>query len=352
MTQIKVLNVYKWATMGGVERVFLNRAHAFKEAKSKIQYDVHFMHDSGGLSRFKKYIENKNLENNLRLVEQIKAEKYDVILSVDTPEILDYTNEYHKIFIECHTSYKENRSYIKKLPPNLGGIIVPSSFFANELKKELPFYLNDKLSILSNFVVESTASLEFDNLIYQKTPLFYVGRLDKLKNIEEIMNILSIYIQEFNDDFILILAGPIIDHEVNLNQLLEKYKITNRVVYLPPIDFEHVDKIFKMVMLHNGIFISASTSETFGLSSAEAIMGDIPVLLSKIRAHEELVENDDQFLYSLGDVKEAARKLHAIYQNYNIYRESLKKFQFKLSKKQFLRDWNYLLEGVMSEKKS
>lgn len=38
----RVLSVYKWATMGGVERVLLNRAHAIQEADLNIQYDVFF----------------------------------------------------------------------------------------------------------------------------------------------------------------------------------------------------------------------------------------------------------------------------------------------------------------------
>ncbi|MUG47199.1 glycosyltransferase [Paenibacillus woosongensis] len=348
MNQIRILNVYKWATMGGVERVFLNRAHAFKNAGLNVKYDVHFLYDSGGITRFQNYIESNNLEDHIELVSQLEADKYDVILSVDTPEIFDYTNNYSKVFLECHTSYKDNRSYIRRLPYNLGGIIVPSNFFAEELKKELPGYLKDKIYKLSNFTVESTPSLKLNNLIYGKTPLLYLGRLDKLKNIEEILQILADYLETFGDDFILILAGPIIEHEISLQELLIKYDVVNRVVYLPPIDFEYVNKIFQMIVLHKGIFISSSKSETFGLSCAEAIYNNIPTLLSSITAHEELVNNDSRFLYRLGNIKEASQKLHSIQQNYSEYKHQLKKLQYNFSDKQFLKDWISLIEGVVS----
>src|SRR5690606_7592915 len=191
-----------------------------------------------------------------------------------------------------------------RLPYNLGGIIVPSNFFAEELKKELPGYLKDKIYKLSNFTVESTPSLKLNNLIYGKTPLLYLGRLDKLKNIEEILQILADYLETFGDDFILILAGPIIEHEISLQELLIKYDVVNRVVYLPPLDFEYVNILFHMIVLHKGIFISSSKSGSFGLSCAEAIYNNIPTLLSSITAHEELVNNASRFSYRLGNIKE------------------------------------------------
>ena len=56
----KVLYVYKWATMGGVERVLLNRALAFKASNFDIAQDVFFLHDSGGKKLLNRYIEEKS----------------------------------------------------------------------------------------------------------------------------------------------------------------------------------------------------------------------------------------------------------------------------------------------------
>ncbi|WII37169.1 glycosyltransferase [Paenibacillus thiaminolyticus] len=349
MNPIKVLNVYKWATMGGVERVFLNRAHAFQKNGLQVKYDVHFMHDSGGLARFENYLTKYNLRQSVNVVTKIDPKNYDIILSVDTPEILDYSCDYKKVFLECHTSYKENRSYIRKLPHNLGGVIVPSIFFESEIRAELPSYLKDRVFRLSNFVVNPSDDLEFNQLIYSKIPLFYLGRLDKLKNVEEIIRIYANYIRTIGDHFILILAGPIIEHEVDIYALIEKYNVLNRIVYFPPIDFENVNKMFRMIRLHKGIFLSSSTSETFGLSCAEAISNNIPILLSSITAHIDIVENNGRFLYKLGDVNEATEKLHDIYVNYTKYQRYLGPLSSKFSDKQFINEWNLFMEASKNE---
>ncbi|MGG4394301.1 glycosyltransferase family 4 protein [Paenibacillus thiaminolyticus] len=346
MNPIKVLNVYKWATMGGVERVFLNRAHAFQKNGLQVKYDVHFIHDSGGLSRFENYLTKYNLRQSVNVVTKIDPKNYDIILSVDTPEILDYSSDYNKIFLECHTSYKENRSYIRKLPHNLGGVIVPSIFFESEIRAELPSYLKDRIFRLSNFVVNHTDDLQSNQIIYSKIPLFYLGRIDKLKNVEELIRIFANYTKTIGEHFILILAGPIIEHEINIFALIEKYNVMNGVVYLPPIDFENVNKMFKMIKLHNGIFLSSSTSESFGLSCAEAISNRIPVLLSAITAHTNIVENDDRFLYKLGNIDEAAEKLHDIYQNYTEYQQYLDRLNYKFSDIQFINEWNSFIQSI------
>ena len=48
--QTRVCFIYPWATFGGVERVLLNRALAFKHYLPEIMVDFYFLHDSGGLA--------------------------------------------------------------------------------------------------------------------------------------------------------------------------------------------------------------------------------------------------------------------------------------------------------------
>lgn len=338
------INGLRW---GGVERVFLNRAHAFQNNDVNVDYNVLFLHDSGGLVRFNNYIQRHGLDNVVKIVDNFKPNEYDIILSVDTPEILDLVTDCTKVYMECHTSYKANRTYLSKLPNDIGGVVVPSNFLKSEICKEVPLLLRDKIFELPNFVIDFEQTiLKEKSEIYNKTPLFYLGRLDRLKNIEEILKIFSNYFNKFGDHFVLILAGPIIEHEINLMELLEKYKVINRVVYLSPVDFENVNKVFKMIKAQKGIFISASTSETYGLSVAEAIMSDIPVLLSYITAHAELVENNSAFIYKLGDIEEATEKLRNIYFNYSECNNELKKLKSKFSDYEFIKSWNHFMNYI------
>ncbi|KJB86193.1 hypothetical protein AZ66_20190 [Paenibacillus sp. E194] len=344
--QLRVLNVYKWATMGGVERVFLNRAHAFQEYGISIVYDVYFLHDSGGREKFKKYIQKYELESNIRVVDDFKEDDYDLILSVDTPEILDKIRNNNKVYMECHTGYKDNRAYIKRLPSDIGGIIVPSGFFKNTIRDEVPNWLMDKIYTLTNFVFASEELINKKNCFWSKVPLVYVGRLDNLKNVEEAIRILAYYKDNISDEFILLLAGPIIQHEIDIHTLLETYNVNDRVVYLPPVDFENVSKLYEMVNAHSGIFISSSKKETFGLSAAEAMINGLPVLLSNIEAHLELVDANYKFVYELGNIKEASSKLAEILENYSEYKAIISTMTKKFSSQQFVEDWNALIGGV------
>lgn len=342
----RVLSVYKWATMGGVERVLLNRAHAFKSGNLPIKLDVFFFHDGGGLARFIKYIDNLGLNDWLQVVDEIKPNFYDLILPIDTPEVFDLTNENGKIFMECHTSYTENRYYLKKLPSSVRGIIVPSESFKNEITSEVPETFKDKIHVLKNCIPNEVFlrnSLNYD--VWNKTPIAYVGRIDKLKNVEEVMGIFSRAREVIGDYFILLVAGPITP-EVDFWKLVDEKKIKSRLVYLPPIDFSKVPCLLSLIYARRGIFISSSKNESFGLSVAEAMTHNIPVLLSSNIAHSDLVEGDTRFLYKLGDINDAVEKLGIIMQEYDMLSNRIEKYSKKYKIESFLTDWRHLLENV------
>lgn len=329
MKDIKILNVYKWATMGGVERVLLNRAHAIKEHNIKnICMDVYFFHDSGGKELFVEYINKHNLNDVLTVVDEIN-DHYDFIFSIDTPEIIELAT-HEKIFIECHTSYQRNRQYLQSLPDDIRGVLVPSEHFYKEIYDELPYNLKSKLRVLTNYAFVN-AKNKLNEQIYNKRPLLYIGRLDKHKNIEELIKIISEY-NKLNDKLILILVGQIIEHEIDLENLLTKYEVLNRVVYMPPVRFDKVWEVLTFVMNQGGIFISASLKETFGLSAAEAMTLGIPVLLLNNEAHKDLVQNDNSFLFSSNEISKTIEKIDNILTDYQHHSNLARTYADKIDK--------------------
>ncbi|WIV18857.1 glycosyltransferase [Paenibacillus polygoni] len=327
MNKTKILGVYKWATMGGVERVLLNRAHAIQQNNLNIEYHIYFFFDSGGKEKFNQYLECNNLTDIMKIVDYIDNDYYDYVLSIDTPEIFEFV-EPSKLFMECHTSYKSNRSYLKTLDSRIKGILVPSEQFKKELEEELSEDLRNKLIVISNSVHVKDSSTKYSK-IYNKTPILYVGRLDKLKNIEELVKIISSY-NSYSDELILILAGPIIEHDINLKETLEKHKMLNRTIYLPPVDFDRVGELLHFVKKNRGIFMSASISESYGLSVAEAMKVQLPVLAYDNQAHYSLLNGDQTFLFEGKDLQQAHKKLEYILSHYDscsqkieIYSQSL-----------------------------
>lgn len=323
MRKTRILSVYKWATMGGVERVLLNRAHAIQASGLEIQYDVFFFHDSGGKQKFKEYLINNGLSEMVTVVDIINKE-YDFIFSIDTPEILDMVDA-NKTFIECHTSYEKNRMYLRTLPSEIRGILVPSEHFKQSITPELDQSLVSKLSVLSNNVHVQNSNLQYQD-VFNKTPILYVGRIDILKNVEELIKIVAHYNKVYGDKLLLILAGNIIDHEVDLEMLLKKYNVQQRTVYLPPLNFDKVWELLQFVKSQKGIFASASLLESFGLSVAEAMAFELPVLLLNNDAHGNLVNNDESFLFEKNHKENTIAKLLNLIENYDKHSELVKKY--------------------------
>ncbi|GIM45663.1 group 1 glycosyl transferase [Collibacillus ludicampi] len=339
----KVLYIYKWATMGGVERVLLNRAHAFQSNELLIRQDVYFLQDGGGLNNFRKYIEKNALMEYIGIIDAINPDAYDVILSIDTPEIFDLVKEHNKIYIECHTSYKNNRTYLKTVPDQIGGILVPSSSFKDTVVTEVTSILKPKVYLLRNCVPSrlSEQISVLENRFLGKTPIFYMGRMDKHKNTEELIDIFAKALNQLGDRFILVLAGNVMQ-DIDLWKLVHSRKIVNRLVYLPPVRFHKVSMLMALIKSNGGIFISTSKGESFGLSAAEAISFNLPVLLSDIPAHRELVNNDDTFLYALGNTDEAVAKLKGILDKYSLAVDRMKEFRKIFSNDSFIKDWKQI----------
>ncbi|KJD37389.1 hypothetical protein QD46_25135 [Paenibacillus polymyxa] len=342
---MKILLIYKWATMGGVERVFLNRALAFKEYKIDIKMDVYFLHNGGGLENFKQYIDKFNLNDIIRVVADVHPSEYDYIMPIDTPEVLDRSIDPKKLLIECHTPYKPNRAYLKKIPDETSKIIVPSIPFRNRLLTELPEKFKSKVFVLRNSLAEVSMPGECCT-IWRKRPIVYIGRLDIHKNVEEVIKIFCELRRKIGDDFLLILAGPIVEMDLNFNELVQKYGIGDRLIYLPPINFEKVRVLLNIIKNHKGIFISASTGETFGLSVAEALQAEVPVILSDIEEHRFLVNDDEDFIYPLGNIDIAVKKIESLIINYDTCTLKTQDYTDAFKTSTFLDDWLLLLNEL------
>lgn len=340
MSRVKILNVYKWATMGGVERVLLNRAHSLQANGINVQFDVCFLHDSGGKIEFINYINNNGLKSMVNVVDKIDQSIYDLFFSIDTPEIFDMVDP-KKVYIECHTSYEKNRSYLKYLPDDVKGILVPSRQFKEEINIEISEKLLDRLYVLSNNVYVKKQEL-LSSKVFEKTPIVYIGRIDILKNVEEIIKIISIYNAKFGDKLILILAGNIIEHEINLNKIIKKHKMSNRTVYLPPMNFDKVWELLQFVKSERGLFISASLRESFGLSVAEAMAFGLPSLILKNKAHQHLVNNDKSYLFDGNDYEQAVNNLHDLIMEYDKKSETIMQYSDKL-KDDFINEFKQLI---------
>lgn len=115
--------------------------------------------------------------------------------------------------------------------------------------------------------------------------LVYVGRMAKEKNIEELLE----YQQEAEKYGVILLLvgdGP---HLPELKKKAEELKVTEHVIFTGMIAPEEVGHYYQV----GDLFVSASTSETQGMTYAEALAGGIPLLCRRDDCLEQVVANGE-----------------------------------------------------------
>ena len=152
----------------------------------------------------------------------------------------------------------------------------------------------------------------------KKKRIIYVGSLTKLKNANFLIDSFIKLNQESKYELILVGDGPLADYIKKLKN--ESIILTGNV--------EDVSKY----LIKSHIFISASTSEGLPMAVIEAMSYGLPVLLSDIPSHEEVVNsNKIGYTFENNNFIDFRKKLGLILKNYN----EIALNSFKLSEKLF-----------------
>jgi len=342
-----VLVIYQFCSFGGVERAILNRANTFKKYGQNVHLSIGYLHDHGALSSFQAYIRAHQLDGRLSaflITEDTwpDLDQYDIVLNIDTPQVFERTLSARNVFVECHTPYIENRQYLKSLPQNIWGLIVPSEAFKSLVVSEFP-------NLPTIFVLPNPVSEEFFDIpitpqarIYPKSPLAYLARLDELKNFAETQRIFQLFTNDEKVMFAVVGNGA---EEIPLVNDFIKKKILDKTFFRNQIGFDSVPTFVQMVKNHQGIFISSSKGESFGLSAAEFISAGVPVLLSDIAPHKELVNGDERFIYPLGNISAAREKILNILKQWQDASQVMETYGQKFKGNSFITAWQAIVDA-------
>ncbi|CAJ1882426.1 hypothetical protein HLBENOHH_03154 [Aeromonas dhakensis] len=358
MTMNKIAFVYPWATFGGVERVLINRVLAFSRNKKIVVncIDIIFTHDSGGLAPLNKVMDDYGLSSLCKAkvsdLSALRDGNYDCVFCIDFEAAIDFcdTNRI-KYYVECHTTYKHGWDYLTRLPISCCGIIVPSVLFKRKLADFLSINGKNKHKILTiqNFVPWDIVDVPSDELYeyifscYSLKPILFFSRLDKHKNPLEALDAFYKFNQERRDEYFMILCGPL-GADIDIFSEISYRGLEGRVLILPEISFSKSEKLLFSIHKSRGIFVSCSVGESFGLSAAEAICMGIPVLLSDIDAHKELVgDYSDEFTYNLGDSTDLCLKLASVADSYIQAYEKMLLLRNTFSSDKFMLDWQEIM---------
>jgi glycosyltransferase involved in cell wall biosynthesis len=340
-----VLIIYQFCSFGGVERTVLNRAKIFKKYQQNIHLSIGYLQDRGALSSFQTYIHANQLNDRLSAFlitadTWLNLDQYDIVLNIDTPQVFDRMLHAKNVFIECHTFYAENRQYLKSLPQNITRLIVPSEAFKALVVSEFP--LLPSIFVLPNPVPEEFFNIPFtpNERIFSKTPLAYLARLDK--NFAEAQLIFNLFAKDEKVMFAVVGKGA--EETPLLNDFLNK-KMIDKTFFRDQLDFDSVPTFIQMIKNHHGIFISPSKGEAFGLSAAEFISAGVPVLLSDIAPHKELVNGDEIFTYPLGNILAAKVKIINILKHWEDASNTMKSYGEKFQGASFINAWQVIVNA-------
>lgn len=343
-----ILLVYQFATFGGVERVILNRAEAFKYYKKNIKLDVYFYEDYGAKDFLKQYIIDNELNDYIEIVDELYLDNYETVITIDTPKIFENKKIKNKnVYIETHTFEKRYRRYLDDYIGKVKKVIVPSLTFYNKLLEEYPTISKDEVAVINNFVPWNIKIPEFEKQInlpnWNNNIVFYYGRMDDNKNTKELVEAIKIYKEKYDNNIMVILIGNE-NKKYKLDESIKANNLFSNIIFLPPINFNKINYLLSLLKERKAIFVSTSKGETFSLSAAEAIAHDIPVVLSDIEAHTNLVQGNKKFLYELGDNNELAKKINFCFKNYSVLAKEIKKYKKDFSADTFIKEWDSIFQ--------
>ena len=123
--------------------------------------------------------------------------------------------------------------------------------------------------------------------------LITVGRLGSEKNIDEILANMVEVLKEHKDIKMLIVGdGP---HREALQEETERLQIADNVIFTGMVPIEDVHNYYKL----GDIFVSASISETQGLTYIEALISGLPLLCRQDDClNGVLIEGENGFAYN------------------------------------------------------
>lgn len=346
----RVCFVYPWATQGGVERVFLNRLLAFRQAVPHLQADLLFLHDSGGAEPLRSALRRQGMEARILVSPNFPEDaSYDLVFCVDCPQVFPMCEQRGFRYVtECHTSYLENRQYLYRLPAACERIIVPSALFGERLRAELSGRVVPDIVILRNFIPWDVEQVQqdFRRPGWMRTPLLFFGRMDRHKNPLMLLDALALLEQRGDRRFFVLLCGSQ-SPEIDMQEAVERRGLEAQVMMVPQIPFSFTSDWLRLVRDCGGIYVSPSQGESFGLAAAEAMSAGIPVLLSDIAEHRFLVEGcQNDFVFTLDDVSVLVEKIVHIEADYQKYSEMMRRLRERFSSRAFAEDWLAMLEGL------
>lgn len=212
----------------------------------------------------------------------------------------------------CHTMYKDYIHYIskgkfksftnnfvkvvsRKLYNDCDAIVVPTlkvydllrDYGVNKVMKVIPTGIELDRFNREHHPKEEIMEMRKSFGIGEEDPVIvYIGRIAKEKSIDVIINQMPKVLKKLPNAKLLIVGKSTTDSD-ELQGLVEALRIEKSVIFTGEQPWEKIGKYYRL----GDVFVSASLTETQGLTLIEAMASDIPVVARNDRNVEELIQD-------------------------------------------------------------
>lgn len=310
-------------------------------------------------------------------IEEILEWKPEIIHSNSEFFTFIYANEIaHELAIPTvhtyHTMYEYYTGYvfrfvkvgkrtvstlIRRILRNVDAIIAPT----NKVKESLESYgLNNNIKIIPtgislNRFIQTVPKEEIEEIKkrhkipFDKKIIMTVGRLGAEKNIDEVIENFKLIRKSQNDIALVIVGdGP---YKATLMGEIKANSLEDSVFFTGMVKPEEINKYYQM----GDVFVSASNSETQGLTYIEALASGKPVLCKYDEVLDGIVENgingytyekSEEFIKYIDDILKEQTKYMLMSKS---ARESVDKFSLENFAKNVEALYQELISGYSGE---
>jgi len=313
---IKALFVYRYCTMGGVETGIRFRIRALPQ--HEVEAHALFLRDYGGRSAF------GDLDGRVffgptesGFADLVRTQAYDVISVIDSFDVLEWIDRMDfagKVMVELRSTYEHTLVHLKRLGDHrLDGILVPSSFQADNIRPYLPRKLRDAIPchVAHNFVDVETFRRNPQAVAQDDRKIVcWIGRIDPLKNWADFLRVADLLVDR--DDVVFWMVGgggSKEDERTKFRKALGETRIATRLRWWPLLPNAKMPSLYSLVVNSGGLVLLTTKCESFGFAALEAMACGCPLIAPHAGALPEVIEDGTTgLLYRSGDVQQAAHQ--------------------------------------------
>ena len=312
---MRVLFVYKYLTLGGVEAVL--RARLDGLGCAGIEAHAWFFHDYGGGSIFAGLEDRIHLGSVEECLRYAVEQGFDLLCSIDSEEVLpgfEGPPGRLRLIMECHSAYPESLDYLRRLAGyHPAAVFTPSETHRRIVRERIGAGIEPRV-VPNPLRRELVADLAPFEPVPPWPVVAWIGRLDEHKNWRSFLKIVELLVRRSPGVELWMAGRPVTaDGTAALFERAREAGVLGRLRWFRGLPHDRIPFFFDAVRDSGGVTVTTSRGESFGMTVVEAMARGCAVLVPDQGPFTEYVEEGvTGGLYRPGSPRSAADRLQAL----------------------------------------